>query len=117
MVKNNSKAIHHQATVSSITAKVDGSIGYKINTPELSSEEKTAIFDLQNQNVEVLISPIGVKEILKVKNDLNQKSQSSRIRSVLYILWEQDHEDLNFEDYYKDKTEKYIEYLKAKIIQ
>jgi len=72
---------------------------------------------MQNQNVEILISPIGAKEILEVKTDLNQKSQSQRIRATLYILWKQNPEDLTFEAYYQSKTEKYIEYLKAKIEQ
>lgn len=109
------KAISHQATISSITAKVDGSVGYKINTPELKTEEKSAIFDMQNQNVEVLISPIGAKDIIKVQNDLNNKSQSQRIRAVLYILFKQDNENMTWEQYYQNKTEVYIEHLKTKI--
>jgi hypothetical protein len=108
-------AIKHQATISSITAKVDGSVGYKINTPELNSEQKTAIFDLQNQNVEVLINPMGAKEVLEVKTDLNQKSQSKRIRAVLFLLWQRDPEGLTFEEYYNEKTEKYIDWLKGKL--
>lgn len=109
------KAISHQATVSSIMAKVDGSVGYRINTPELTNEQKTAIFDLQNQNVEVLISPIGAKEVLKVKTDLNQKSQSARIRATLYRVWERENEGKDFEAYYQEKTELYIDYLKKKL--
>lgn len=109
------KAINHQATISSIIAKVDGSVGYRINTPELNNEQKSAIFDMQNQNVEVLISPIGAKEVIKVKTDLNQKSQSSRIRATLYRVWERDSEGKDFETYYQEKTEKYIDYLKGKL--
>lgn len=109
------RSIQHQAIITSISARVDGSVGYRINTPELSTKEKTAIFDMQNQNVEVLVSPMGAKEVLKVENDLNQKSQSQRIRAVLYILFSKNPEGMDFEQYYKNKTEKYIEYLKGKI--
>jgi hypothetical protein len=109
------KSINHKATVSTITAKVDGSVGYRINTPELTVEEKSAIFGLQNQNVEVLITPEGARDIIKINTDLNQKSQSQRIRAVLFILYKQNPEDMTFEEYYQNKTEKYIESLKARI--
>jgi hypothetical protein len=111
------KALKHQATISTISAKVDGSVGYRVNTPELTNDEKTAIFSMQNQNLEILISPLGAKEVIEVKTDLNQKSQSQRIRSVIYLLWEQKPEGMTFEQYYQNKTEKYIEHLKGLIEQ
>jgi hypothetical protein len=46
----------------------------------------------------------------------NTKSQSQRIKAVLYLLWKQNKEGYEmFDAYYKFKTEKYIEHLKAKI--
>lgn len=111
-------AIQHKGQITSITAKVDGSVGYRINTPELANNEKAAIFDLQNKNVEVLISPFDEPEpeLIKVDKDIETKSQAQRIRSVLYILFSQNPENLTtFEEYYKVKTEKYIEMLKGKI--
>lgn len=112
------KAIQHKGQITSITAKVDGSVGYRINTPELTNGEKSTIFDLQNKNVEVLISPFDgpEPELIKVDKDIEIKSQAQRIRSVLYILYIQNPENLTtFEEYYKVKTEKYIEMLKGKI--
>lgn len=112
------KAIQHKGQITSIIAKVDGSVGYRINTPELANNEKAAIFDLQNKNVEVLISPFDEPEpeLIKVDKDIETKSQAQRIRSVLFILFNQNPEGLeNFETYYHAKTEKYIESLKARI--
>lgn len=109
------KAIKHQATISTISARVDGSVGYRVNTPELTTAEKAAIFEMQNQNVEIVMSPLGAKDIIEVKTDLNQKSQAQRIRAVLYILWQQKPEDMEFEQYYQKKTEQYIEFLKKMI--
>ena len=44
------------------------------------------------------------------------KTQSQRIKSVLYLLWKQNNEGFSeFEPFYKHKTEKYIEHLKNKI--
>lgn len=112
------KAIQHKGQITSITAKVDGSVGYRINTPELANNEKSAIFDLQNKNVEVLISPFDEPEpeLIKVDKDIDTKTQAQRIRSVLYILFSQNPEDIaTFEEFYRQKTEKYIESLKARI--
>ena len=48
--------------------------------------------------------------------DDNAKTQSQRIKSVLYLLFKQNNEGFDsFETYYKSKTEKYIEHLKSKI--
>jgi hypothetical protein len=56
-----------------------------------------------------------VEEIV-VDKDLEQKSQSQRIRSVLFILWKQNPEEMSWEEeYYRAKTERYIEWLKTKI--
>jgi len=111
------KGISHQATISSITAKVDGSIGYKINTPELNHEEKSIIFDLQNQNVEVTIVPTGEKEVAEVKTEKGDKTPSQRLRAVLFILWNQNHNGFEvFDSYYQTKMNALIEHLKEKII-
>jgi hypothetical protein len=48
--------------------------------------------------------------------DDNKKSQSYRIRAALYVLWNKNKEGYElFPDYYKNKTEKYIEHLKSKM--
>ncbi len=48
--------------------------------------------------------------------DDNSKTQSQRIKAVLYKLWTQNREGFDqFDSYYKSKTEKYIDHLKSKI--
>ena len=111
------KAILLNANITSITAKVDGSLGLRLNTAELKPEEKTLFFQLQNLNLKLSMTPIDEEkpEEVKIDTELNQKSQSTRIRNVLFILWKQNPEGMEFEAYYKNKTEKYIESLKARI--
>lgn len=113
------KAINHQGQLTSIAARVDGSIGYRIITPELNSEQKSAIFDLQNKNVEVLITPQDVKEpeMVKVNTDLNQKTPSQRQRSILFLLWKADPKDMTFEEFYNYRMEQIIEQLKERLDQ
>jgi hypothetical protein len=43
------------------------------------------------------------------------KSQSKRIRDILYRIWEQNPENMDAEEFYSDKTEKYIEFLLKKL--
>lgn len=112
------KAIRHKGTISSITAKVDGSVGYKINTPELNKEEKAAIFDLQNKNVEIFVNPfeVEVEGEIVVKKEMDTKTPSQRLRSVFFLLWKQNPEGYEvFDTYYEVKMNKYIDFLKEKL--
>jgi len=74
-----------------------------------------------NQLVTAYISPAAVDnreidQIDRLEPELNNKTQSQRIRSVLYLLHQQDAEGFkSFDEYYKSKTEKYIEHLKSKL--
>lgn len=111
------KVISTPAIIEGIRSRKDRSLGLSISTPELSPEEKGLFFELQGMNVKLLIEPTDelAKEQYSVETDLNQKSQSVRIRNVLFILWKQKPEGKEFEVYYKEQTEKIIEYLKSKI--
>lgn len=111
------KTIQLQAVIEGIRARKDRSLGVSFTTPELTAEEKAMIFELQNQNVEMTIKPTDAEQLEDhvVDADLNQKTQSQRIRSVLFVIWKQNPEGKEFTDYYKEKTEKYIDYLKGKI--
>lgn len=73
--------------------------------------------ELQGINVELLISPSDEQnvEAYKIEADLDQKSPSQRMRSVLFILWKEDNEGVDFQEYYRRHMEKLIEFLKGKI--
>jgi len=57
-----------------------------------------------------------IKELDKIDLDLydQPKSQSQRLRAVLYKLWKQD-EVGKFKDFYKIQTDKIIEHYKTKL--
>lgn len=111
------KTISTDVIITSLRSKVDRSISMSITTPELTAEEVAYFFQLQGSSLEMLLSPKDEEApTVKIDKDLNSKSQSSRIRAILYILWKQDNEDMDYETYYKAKTEKIIEHLKSKII-
>jgi hypothetical protein len=54
---------------------------------------------------------------IKIEYDDNRKTQSWRMRAVLYKNWEQHNEGFDsFEMYYNHYTEKYINHLKSKLL-
>jgi len=113
------KAVKHKGNIGSISAKKDGSLSYRVDTPELSAEEKAVFFGLQNLNVEILINPFETKEeveLTEVKKDLDSKTPSQRLRAVLFLLWRKAPEGNEFFDtYYEKKMNGFIEHLKGKL--
>jgi hypothetical protein len=103
--------------ISSIRAKVDGSLGLTMSTPELSSTEKATVMELQGAALTTLIKPLdeAPKEVMRVEKNLETKSQAQIIRSIIYKLWKQSGEDGDFEAFYRQKTGKYIEFLLSKL--
>lgn len=111
------KAIKTDAIIEGIRSRKDGSIGMTVTTPELKPEEKTLFFQLQGINVGLVITPTDAEKIeeFKIEADLDQKSQSTRMRNVLFILWKQDPKGVEFQEFYRQQMEKLIEWLKGKI--
>ena len=111
------KTIQTQAIIDGIRAKKDKSLGLTISTPELTVQEKALFMELQGLNVTMLITPSDEPQLeeYKIDSDLEQKSQSQRMRNVLFILWKQNPKGIEFQDFYKEQMEKLIEFLKSKI--
>lgn len=109
--------------VSSIRSLKDGSVSVSVETNELSPGKAGELFSLRNKVVMMYLSPKDVitqkelKQIDALDAGMNEgKSQSQRIRAVLYLLHQQDSEGFkSFEEYYRAKTERIIEHLKSKL--
>ena len=107
--------------VEGMTTRKDRSVKVVLGTQELNPNEAGQLFQYMNQLVTVYISPASVDnreidQIDRLEPELNNKSQSQRIRAVLYLLHQQDAEGFkSFDEFYKAKTEKYIEHLKSKL--
>ena len=107
--------------IESIASRKDKSIKIVLSTQEISPNYAGQIFGL---NGALAIAYISQKEVSnkevemvdKLDTELGGKTQSQRIRNVLYKLYEQDKEGFNsFDQYYHAKTEKYIDHLKNQI--
>lgn len=112
------RGIKCNAGITSISARAEGSLGMRIVTSkELTPEEKTSFFDLQNVECEMLLVPIADPEskVITIDSKLDEKSPSQRLRSVLYVYWKQNGLKKDFATFYKEKMEGIIEMVKSKL--
>lgn len=120
------KTIKVNASINGIRAKVDGSLGFSVSTPELSSEEKVLFMEMQGINVDLTITPLDseAEDIVTIEKDMETKTSSRRLRDVLFVLYKQtnkkDESDgkitaITFEEFYRNHMEKLIDFIKGKL--
>ena len=65
----------------------------------------------------VCLNSDEVEELDKVELDIydEPKTQSQRLRNVIFILWKQEGEKGDFKTFYKQKTEEIIQHFKNKL--
>lgn len=104
------------AIITSIRSKVDRSIGFSCETPELNNEEKAEFFGLQGLNLNLTIEPTDTdeKETMEIKTEMDEKTPSQRLRSVLFLLFKQQGGD-DFNSFYRKTMERCIEQFKSKL--
>lgn len=111
------------AYVENISTRKDKTIKIVLSTQEVSPSTAGELFRLLNNLGVCYISPKAISQaevdqVDKLDAEMGGKTQSQRIRNVLYKLFEQNPEGFKeFNAYYHSKTEMYIEHLKAKIDQ
>ncbi len=103
--------------MSSASTRADGSLGIRFSTPELEPSEKTAVFELQNRLLKVIIQPAdeAAESLVEVKAPLGFKSPGQRLRGVLFLEWKQQKSDMLFDDWYTREMERIIERHKANL--
>lgn len=107
--------------VENISTRKDKSVKITLGTQELSPEKAGELFQLMNQLAVTYICPTGVSDeeinqVDAVNPDIQGKSQSHRMRNVLFLLWKQSNDGFSkFDDFYKNRTEKIIDQLKSKL--
>lgn len=108
--------------LSGLSTRVDGSLSVRIETQEIDSSIAADLFAMRNKFVKVLISDTNVSEMEQmvlietpVKDSRKVKSDSQRLRAVLYRLWEQDPQESDFEIYYHRMMGSFIEQIKERL--
>lgn len=111
------------AVLDGYSRRKDRSVSIRFVTGEKTSQEIAQIDSLSEQygylyfKAEETLTPDEVKELDALDTELydNPKTQSQRLRNVLYKVWEQSERTIEFRDFYKQETEKIITHYKTKL--
>ena len=111
------QGIRVKTVITAVRSLANMGAGMTIHTSPLTEKELTSVLRLHGRDCLTDIVPLSNPEeqIIEIDTDLETKSQSTRIRNVLYRLWEQGGKQGNFPDFYKNKTEMIIEWVKKKL--
>jgi hypothetical protein len=109
-------------TIESISTRQDGTIKFVFGTQELDSSQAGQLFQLRNKYAKCLLSDTNITPIEEniineeiIKDGRKVKTQSQRLRAVLYRCWETSPQVQDFDQYYNTETEKIIEHFKKKL--
>lgn len=110
------------ATLEGLSTRMDNTIKVTIGTQELDAEQASKLFAFRGKFCKVLLSNTAIeqKEVnavdsLPIKDESNNKSNSQRLRSTLFILWQQSDSKGSFDDFYNGKMNEIIEHFKSKL--
>jgi hypothetical protein len=114
------KPIQMHAILNRVATKSDGSLSLSFSTPELDAEETTVLIKLARINLTMLLRPheTTLQVPVEVKNELSRKTQSERLRGVLFVQFKHLADQgrsggKTFEVFYHDEMERVIESIKA----
>lgn len=104
--------------ISKVQTLADNTIRMQVDLQELAPDNEAEIFRLRNKLGWFVFAESGdIRETDIPTEPLedNQKTPSQRLRGVMYVYWEKSKKDTDFETFYRQQTEKYIELIKRKI--
>ena len=116
------KSVVFEGGVNKVSTLSDGSLSINIHTQELPDDTMMKIFNLRKKPGMVMISSdsISQEEVKLVEEYTSEfdvgkgKTPSQRLRSVLYVVWEQGDQKYDFPIWYETQMERIIN--KSKII-
>lgn len=108
-------------SISKITTMADNGIRVQFDTQEVQPEVAAELFNQKGKLGwfifhEKQIREIDLDKLPDVKTDAGEKTPAQRLRSVLYVLWQQSNTQISSEQFYREKMEDIIEHLKTKIV-
>lgn len=110
------------AQVESVATRKDRTVKIVIGTQELSPAKAGELVGFANKLVCVYVSQKEVMtqaemdQVDQIDPEFPGKTQSQRLRNVLFVLWQKVPEGFtDFDVFYKHQTEKIIDHFKTKI--
>lgn len=111
------------AILESVKSRKDKSLSVTLGTQEMAPDNAAKLMSLNQQYLYVMFKPDvittqekDVMESIEASEDDSKKSQSQRMRAVLYLLFKKNSEGFDdFSKYYEFKMNKMIDLIKTKL--
>lgn len=111
-----------ESILQTIGSLSDGSIKITLHTQEMDSETAGKLFHFRGKYIKCLLNDDNITtleeelvESTKLVGGKKQKSESQRLRAVLFRYHEQSNSELDFETWYKQEMNIIIEHFKSKL--
>lgn len=112
-----SKIFQAPSYVDGVSPLKDGGLSVRFHTQELTNEEKLTILNFYQSFGYLLFkeNQFSEEEIPKEDAPEEGKSQSQRLRGVIYLVWKQQNKEPDFEKFYRRQTEGLIQQYKERL--
>jgi len=103
-----------------VNSRVDGSVMFRVITPELTLDQRATLLGFHGKNARVMVEPLDTAAtgLDEVTTEMDVKTSSQRLRAVIFVHWKNVESRAaiysSFEDFYRSQMDKIIEGYKAK---
>lgn len=104
------------AYLTGFSSRADRSAGIRFTTQELAPEDFVKLQELNGAFGQIVFRENELQDEDIPQEDVEEsKTPSQRLRGVLYRLWEQEGKKGTFNEFYRARMEKLIDWHKAKL--
>lgn len=111
-----------QAEMGLVNSRVDGSVMFRVITPELTLDQRATLLGFHGKNARVMVEPLDVPTdgLDEVTTEMDVKTPAQRLRAVIFVHWKSNHMEKDysnvgdFETFYRSQMEKIITGYKGK---
>ncbi len=104
------------AEMGMVNSRVDGSVLFRVITPELTIDQRATLLSFHGKNARVMVEPLDVATdgLDEVTTEMDVKTPAQRLRAVIFVHWKSCADPQSFESFYHRQMDKIIEGYKAK---
>ncbi len=106
------------AEMGMVNSRVDGSVLFRVITPELTIDQRATLLSFHGKNARVMVEPLDTATdgLDEVTTEMDVKTPAQRLRAVIFVHYKASRadKDMNFETFYITQMEKVITGYKAK---
>lgn len=118
-INNMENLLKVPSTITKVTTMSDNGLRIQVDTMEIQPQEAGMVMMLKNKTGYFLFSEQAPKiediDLPEIKTDKGQKTESQRLRAVLYRVWEKKGKQGNSDQFYKNYMDRVINKLKEEL--